>query len=136
MDAEQKKRARWIELYLTNDDAGLTCRHCGISRPRLRKWFRRYQAQGADGLSSQSSRPLNSPNRKIGIQQQEEILALRHDKTIGARRIQIERGRSKERWLSRTQNDHSADIGSDEGETAQAPPSLVKAEALEPTEPW
>ena len=38
-------------------DAGLVCRRCGISRPTLREWWRRYQAEGIVGLEERSRRP-------------------------------------------------------------------------------
>jgi transposase-like protein len=41
-----KARLAWVELYAKTRDAGLVCRRCGISRPTLRKWWRRYQADG------------------------------------------------------------------------------------------
>jgi len=60
-EEEEKKRLVWVKLYEQTKDAGLTCRRCGIS---LRKWFRRYQAQGEAGLRSQSRRPIRSPLKK------------------------------------------------------------------------
>jgi len=38
-----KARLGWIQLYEETNDAGLVCRRCGISRPTLRKWQRRFQ---------------------------------------------------------------------------------------------
>lgn len=70
--------------------AGLVCRRCGISRPTLRKWWKRYQAQSLDGLKSQSRRPHNSPAAKIGSEHEELILELRGKRSLGARRIQSE----------------------------------------------
>jgi len=57
MNWEEKKRLVWVKLYEQTKDAWLTCRRCGISRPTLRKWFRRYQEQSEAGLHSQSRRP-------------------------------------------------------------------------------
>ena len=54
------------------------------------------------GLVSQSTRPIGSPNRKVDQTVQAAILELRRTKNIGARRIQIELGFTKELWLSRT----------------------------------
>lgn len=102
MDADQRKRLRWVEMYQSSGNAGLTCYRCGISRPTLRKWLRRYREQGLEGLSDRSSRPLSSPRRKIDDQRRDQIHALRNEKNIGARRIQIELGLSEEQWLSRT----------------------------------
>ena len=64
MKQEEKQRLGWVKLYEQTLDAGLTCRRCGISRPTLRKWWRRYQAQGGTGLQSVSRRPHSSPPNK------------------------------------------------------------------------
>ncbi|KDY10411.1 transposase family protein [Escherichia coli 2-316-03_S4_C2] len=58
MNREIQQRLQWVKLYETSGDAGFVCRRCGISRPTLRKWWRRYLAQGIAGLESHS-RPLN-----------------------------------------------------------------------------
>ena len=52
MDA--RTRLGWIRLYERVRNAGLVCRRCGISRPTLRKWWRRYQAEGEAGLEARS----------------------------------------------------------------------------------
>ena len=44
MDA--RTRLGWVRLYEEVGNAGVVCRRCGISRPTLRKWWRRYQARG------------------------------------------------------------------------------------------
>jgi transposase-like protein len=41
-------RLGWVQLYEQLGHAGVVCRRCGISRPTLRKWWRRYQAEGAE----------------------------------------------------------------------------------------
>jgi transposase len=89
-------------MYLDTGDAGLPCRRCGISRPTLRKWSRRFKELGTEGLVSKSTRPLRSPNRKIDEAVEADILGLRKNKSIGARRIQIELAFAKDFWLSRT----------------------------------
>ena len=60
MNREIQQRLVWVKLFEEINDAGLVCRRCGISRPTLRKWWKRYSEQGIDGLSSQSKRPLKS----------------------------------------------------------------------------
>jgi transposase InsO family protein len=102
MEADAKRRRAWVELYLKTGDAGLTCRRCGISRPTLRKWIRRFKASGEAGLVSISTRPSGSPNRRIDETVRKTILELRRTKNIGARRIQIELGFAEDLWLSRT----------------------------------
>lgn len=71
-------------------DFGYVCRHCGISSPTLRKWYRRYNAKGIEGLSDISKKPHNSSNKKLREQLIEKILILRNERNIGARRIQLE----------------------------------------------
>ena len=80
----------WIKLYLEKQDFGYVCRHCGISRTTLRKWYRRYNATGIEGLSDISKKPHNSSNKKLREQLIEKILILRNERNIGARRIQLE----------------------------------------------
>src|ERR1051325_5721244 len=59
-----KARRSWVQLYAQTKDAGLVCRRCGISRPTLRKWWRRYQADGDAGLSDRSRRPKRFAGQK------------------------------------------------------------------------
>ncbi|VAX00250.1 Transposase [hydrothermal vent metagenome] len=77
MKREIKQRLQWVRLYEETEDAGFVCRRCGISRPTLRKWWRRYKSLGIEGLQSQSRRPHRSPNSKIGKNEEKLILKLR-----------------------------------------------------------
>jgi transposase-like protein len=63
VDQEIRMRLRWIELYEKTGNAGLTCLRCGISRPTLREWWKRYQAKGLEGLKALSRRPRSSPKQ-------------------------------------------------------------------------
>jgi transposase-like protein len=63
-DAAVRARLQWVQHYEQKGDAGLTCRRCGISRPTLRKWWRRYQENGLDGFSSRSRRRHQPPARQ------------------------------------------------------------------------
>lgn len=65
MDADQRKRLKWVILFNELGNAGRVCLKCGISRPTLRKWLRRYEEHGEDGLKDQSRRPHTSPARKV-----------------------------------------------------------------------
>ena len=87
---EVKRRLTWIRLYEKTGNAWLVCRRCGISRPTLRKWLRRYAAEGMDGLASKSRRPHRSPKQKVFKEEEEWIVTLRRDRKLGARRIQHE----------------------------------------------
>ena len=51
-----KARLTWVNLYLETNDAGYVCRKCGISRPTLRKWYRRYVTDGEKGLFDKSKK--------------------------------------------------------------------------------
>jgi transposase len=90
MDHEAQARLKWVQMYLESGNAGLTCRHCGISRPTLRKWVERYQQEGLEGLTSRSRRPYTSPNRKVTDDIVDWILAFRVERRLGARHIQHE----------------------------------------------
>jgi len=90
MNREIQQRLKWVKLYEESQDAGLVCRRCGISRPTLRKWWRRYQEQGVSGLESLSRRPKASPNQKLSDDIEKLILEIRRLRNLGARRIQSE----------------------------------------------
>jgi transposase len=90
MDRETRQRLGWVKLYKETRNAGLVCRRCGISRPTLRKWWRRYQEAGEDGLRSRSRRPHHSPNRKVTEDHERWVLELRKERRLGPRRIQHE----------------------------------------------
>ena len=87
MKNEIKQRLTWVELYEETGNAVLVCRRCGISRPTLRKWARRYKEQGLAGLTGLSKRPKNSPATKVGQEEETLILELRKARNLGARRI-------------------------------------------------
>lgn len=92
MDKQIKARTKWVNLYLETKDTGYVCRKCGISRPTLRKWYRRYQQDGLRGLVGQSKRPHSSPNKKINEQYTTWVIDLREHRNLGARCIQTDRG--------------------------------------------
>jgi transposase InsO family protein len=90
MDKQIKARLKWVKLYLETNDAGYVCRRCGISRPTLRKWYKRYLEKGEKGLIEQSRKPHSSPSQKITEQHIHWVLALREQRNLGARRLQTE----------------------------------------------
>ena len=90
MDTKIKARLKWVNLYEEKGDAGYVCRHCGISRPTLRKWHNRYKKLGIEGLNDQSKKPHNSPNKKINDSLEKLIVDMRSQRNLGARRIQTE----------------------------------------------
>ena len=91
MDA--RTRLGWVRLYEQVGNAGLVCRRCGISRPTLRKWWRRYQAEGVAGLEARSHRPHRSPNRKVFAEQEALILRLRRERKLGIKMLRNELAR-------------------------------------------
>jgi transposase InsO family protein len=84
-----KARLEWVKLYEETKDTGLVCRRCCISRPTLRKWWRRFQKSGQDGLNELSRRPKNSPNRKV-FEKEINWVAEFRNRRLGSRRIQRE----------------------------------------------
>lgn len=83
-------RFKWVELYQELGHAGKVCQHFGISRFTLRKWLRRYQLEGKEGLLNLSCKPKNSPSKKINEDCEQIILLLRKERNLGARRLQSE----------------------------------------------
>ena len=49
MDQEVQKRLKWVKLYQEFGNAGTVCLRCGISRPILRRWLKRYEENGLEG---------------------------------------------------------------------------------------
>ena len=92
IDSPETLRARrvWVELYRQTGDAGLTCRRCGISRPTLRKWARRFAAEGEAGLRSRSRRPHRLADSKRTPELTERVLTLRRTRNLGPKRLQAE----------------------------------------------
>ena len=90
---EARARLGWVRLNEQLGNAGLVCRRCGISRPTLRKWWRRYQAEGEAGLEARSHRPHRSPNRKVFAEEEELILRLRRERRLGIKMLRNELAR-------------------------------------------
>lgn len=90
MNKQMRTRLGWLRLYWETSDAGLTCRRCGISRPTLRLWARRFEDEGVDGLRSRSTRPHRSPALKRTRDLERRVLRMRKEQNLGARRIQSE----------------------------------------------
>src|SRR5215469_8286709 len=92
METEIQRRLRWVELFLKVKNYSVVCLRCGISRPTLRKWVRRFQESGLDGLKGESKRPKSSPATKLSDRHREWIRELR-TRGLGSRRIQNELNR-------------------------------------------
>jgi transposase len=89
-DREERLRLTWIIAYREFGDAGAVCRRFGVSRPTLRKWLRRYEAEGEAGLRARSRRPHRSPALKTDEALQAVILDLRRDRRLGLKRLRNE----------------------------------------------
>jgi len=90
-----KVRLKMIELLIANNiNFSKTAREFNTTRKTLKKWYRRYEKQGVEGLKDVSKRPKNSPfktppeieNLVISLRQPRKDLKIK----IGPRRIQIE----------------------------------------------
>ena len=84
MDA--KARLGWVKLHERIGVRRVVCRRCSISEVTLRKWPRRYAAEGEAGLLDRSKRPRSSPGRKIFAEQEQLILTLRRQRKLGIKR--------------------------------------------------
>ena len=85
-----KARLGWVQMYQATQNQALTCRRCGISKKTLRKWCRRYEAQGEEGLRSQSRRPHKLPPSKVTSEHEALILELRRTRRLGPKGLQRE----------------------------------------------
>lgn len=90
MDREIRQRLQWVPMYEECSNAVLICLRCGISRPTLRKWAKRYKQFGIAGLESQSRRPYSSPDTKVTDELRALILTMREKRNLEVRRLQTE----------------------------------------------
>src|SRR5215207_9710123 len=90
MTSKIKMRLQWINAFNQTDDAGVVCRRYSISRPTLRKWVERFNAEGIIGLEEHGKKPKSSPNKKRNEKIALQILELGKTRNLGARRIQSE----------------------------------------------
>ena len=95
-----RQRLKWVAAYREIGDAGVVCRRYGISRPTLRKWLRRFDADGEAGLKERSRRPLSSPAKKVSADVEQRILSLRRERHLGVKRIRAELRRLHDVHLS------------------------------------
>lgn len=95
-----KAHLAWVELSSKTGDSKLVCRRCGISRPTLRKWWRRYQADGEAGLVDHSRRPHRLAAQKVFADQETLILSLRRERKLGIKQLRNELIRRHDLTLS------------------------------------
>ena len=79
-------RKRVIETYLETGSIRKTARLWGTSRGVVRKWVRRYESRGEEGLKDLSRRPHYSP-RKTCEDMEKKVWELRKDTGYGKRRL-------------------------------------------------
>lgn len=85
-----ENRLRWMEAYEATGNAGAVCLRFGVSRPTLRKWWRRYKETGLVGLEDTSRKPASSPNQKVFEREEGLILGLRRSESLGVHRLKSE----------------------------------------------
>jgi transposase len=79
-----------ITLYEQLSGRWLGLPSLGISRATLRKWWRRYQAEGIAGLEEHSRRPRRAAGRKIFEEQEALILEVRRTRQLGIKQLRNE----------------------------------------------
>ncbi|RKO68283.1 IS481 family transposase [Sphingobacterium puteale] len=89
MKNEVKRRFEWVKHYEAIGNAGVVCLRCGITRPTLRKWVKRFKESGIDGLSGLSRRP-HKIHQRITKEDEQRILELRTNRNLGHRSIASE----------------------------------------------
>jgi transposase-like protein len=63
LDREAKRRLAVIRhVEEVSGNVAMSCRYFGISRQAYYTWYRRYQAEGVEGLRTRSKAPKTSPN--------------------------------------------------------------------------
>ena len=90
ISSDQKKRLKWIKLYEELGNAGVVCLKCGISRPTLRKWLRRFNNQGIEGLKEENRRPHSTPKLKVTPEIESIILTIRKERNCGVKLLRSE----------------------------------------------
>ncbi len=79
-------REKLVAIHAQTGSISATARRCETSRNVVRKWVRRFEAEGLAGLEDRSRRPRHSPNRTPEAVQ-ERILAERDKTGKGRKRL-------------------------------------------------
>ncbi|MFB9831013.1 helix-turn-helix domain-containing protein [Actinoallomurus acaciae] len=86
-DREAKRRPAVIRhVEEVTGNVAMTCRYFGISRQAYYIWYRRYQAEGTEGLRTRSKRPKHSPNA-THVEAVGKIIYLRQNYHFGPEKI-------------------------------------------------
>lgn len=84
-------RVKLVEYAMKHGIKAAT-KYFGCSRNTVRKWLRRWQAEGPKGLKNRSRRPKNSPN-KTPKEMEDKVMELRTKlKKISGKRLRMEFG--------------------------------------------
>jgi transposase len=87
LDREAKRRLAIIRhVEEVTGNVALTRRYYGISRQAYYIWYRRYLAEGIDGLRTRSRAPKTSPNA-THVEVVEKIIYLRKSYHFGPEKI-------------------------------------------------
>ena len=85
-EGKVKLRLKIVRTFQECGSLRETARRLSISRNTVRKWVRRFLAEGEAGLVDRSRRPHHSP-RRTPPELEEKVLALHQEKGWGRRRI-------------------------------------------------
>ena len=86
----EAQRLRFVEAAKNGEESfSSLCREYGISRPTGYLWLKRFEVQGARGMSEASRRPLRTP-RRSPVELEEQIVGLRRQHPDwGARKLRV-----------------------------------------------
>ncbi|MFC6087612.1 IS481 family transposase, partial [Sphaerisporangium aureirubrum] len=102
LDREAKRRLAVIRhVEEVSGNVALTCRYYGISRQAYYIWYRRYQAEGIEGLRTRSKRPHTSPNA-THAEIVQKIIYLRQNYHFGPEKIAMYLARYHDVTISRS----------------------------------
>jgi len=83
-----KARKQLVETYQETGSISYTSRLWHTSRNVVRKWVKRYEAEGEEGLKDRSRRPHHSP-RQTPKEIEELVLKARKETGLGRKRLAI-----------------------------------------------
>lgn len=87
LDREAKRRLAVIRhVEEVTGNVAMSCRYFGISRQAYYIWYRRYQAEGIEGLRTRSKAPKHSPNA-THVEVVGKIIYLRQNYHFGPEKI-------------------------------------------------
>ncbi|MFF7655785.1 helix-turn-helix domain-containing protein [Streptomyces sp. NPDC007983] len=87
LDREAKRRLAVIRhVEEVTGNVAMSCRYFGISRQAYYTWYRRYQAEGVEGLRTRSKAPKTSPNA-THVEVAGKIIYLRQNYHFGPEKI-------------------------------------------------